>query len=120
VQDPQIYINELGVELNCCVEPERLAIINSSHQVFIGFESFFFANSENMEQFLEEPYRYCGKLTDPVSKERFTPSDNSPTATYNGRQYVFASASTHSMFEAMPEMHYLPNYKMLPNDTSAN
>ena len=120
MQDPQNYLKELGVKLTCCVDPARPAILDSAHQTFIGFESFFFADSANKARFMDDPYRYCGTLTDPVSKERFIPGEGSPTATYNNRQYVFASASSQSMFEAMPEMYYLPNYKMLPKDSTAS
>ena len=120
MQDPQIYLNELGVEVTCCVDPSRLAVVDSLHRVFLGFESFFFADSANMASFMSDPYRYCGTLTDPVTKYRFVPTDQSPVAMYEGRQYVFASASSHSMFEAMPAMYYMPNYKMLPKDTSVS
>ena len=93
-------------------------MIDSDHRVSIGYETFFFADSGNLREFLADPYQYCGKLTDPVSKARFVPDEESPTAEYKGHTYVFASASTYSMFEAMPDMHYLPNYTMMPKDST--
>lgn len=119
MQDPSLYLNEIGVDLACCVDTVRPAIISDSYRVMLGFESFFFADSAAMLAFLSDIPRYCGVLTDPVTKDRFRPDENSPWLDYNGQTYLFASASSHSMFEAMPAMYYLPNYSMLPRDSTA-
>ena len=118
MQDPARYINELGVELTCCVDPSRSAIVNSNYMVMLGFESFFFADSANMSKFLDDIPRYCGGITDPVSKKRFLPNKNSPESEFMGSTYLFASDLTHGTFEEMPSMYYLPNYKMLPRDST--
>jgi len=118
VQDPARYINELGVELTCCVDPSRSAIVNSNYLVMLGFESFFFADSANMSRFLDDIPRYSGGITDPVSKERFPPNKNSPKSEFMGSTYLFSSELTHETFEKMPSMYYLPNYKMLPRDST--
>ena len=118
MQDPEIFLNELGTELNCCVDNSRPAVIDAAYRVSLGYETYFFADSTNLNAFLEKPYRYCGRLTDPITKKRFAPTVDSPTAEYHGHTYVFASASTHSMFESMPDMYYLPNYTMLPKDST--
>jgi len=118
VQDPARYINELGVELTCCVDSSRSAIVDSNYMVMLGFESFFFADSSNMSKFLDDIARYSGGITDPVSKERCLPNKNSPKSEFMGSTYLFASESTHGTFEEMPSMYYLPNYKMLPRDST--
>ena len=118
MQDPARYINELGVELTGCVDPSRSAIVDSNYLVMLGFESFFFADSANMSKFLDNIFRYCGGLTDPVSKERFLPNKNSPRSEFMGSTYLFASELSLGTFEEMPSMYYLPNYKMLPPDST--
>ena len=118
MQDPARYINELGVKLTGCVDPSRLAIIDSSYMQMLGFESFFFADSANMSKFLDNIFRYCGGLTDPVSKERFLPNENSPRSEFMGSTYLFASELSLGTFEEMSSMYYLPNYKMLPPDST--
>ena len=118
MQDPARYINELGVELTCGVDPSRSAIVDSSYMQMLGFETFFFADSANMSRFLDNIPQYSGGITDPVSKERFLPSKNSPESEFMGSIYLFASDMTHGTFEKMPSMYYLPNYKMLPKDST--
>ena len=118
MQDPAFYLNEIGVELACCVEPSRPAVISDDYRVMIGFESFFFSDSTALRAFFSELPRFCGTLTDPVTKERFHPDSESPRFDYNNRTYLFASESSYSMFKAMPDMYYLPNYSMLPPDST--
>ncbi len=119
MQDPARYINELGVKLTDCVDPSRSAIVDSNYMVMIGFETFFFADSANISRFLNNIPRYSGGITDPVSKERFLPNSNSPKSEFMGSTFIFASESTHGTFDEMPSMYYLPNYKMLPKDSTA-
>ena len=118
MQDPARYLNELGVELICCVDSLRSAIVDSNYLVMLGFESFFFADSVNMSRFLDDIPRYSGALTDPVSKERFLPSKSSPKSEFMGSTFLFASDLTHETFDKMPSMYFLPNYKMLPKDST--
>ena len=118
MQDPARYINELGIELTGCVDRSRSAIVDSSYMVMLGFESFFFADSANMSKFMDDIPRYSGGITDPVSKERFLPDKNSPESEFMGSTFIFASELTHGTFEKMPSMYYLPNYKMLPKDST--
>lgn len=114
MQDPETFLNQLGVQVNCCVNPSRPAVLDSLHRVFVGYESFFFSDAAAREKFLSNIPRYCGRLTDPVTRERFVPTVQTPTARHNGRLYMFASEASHSLFAAMPEMYHLPNHKMLP------
>ncbi|MCH7947710.1 MAG: hypothetical protein IIC66_07935 [candidate division Zixibacteria bacterium] len=118
MQDPARYINELGVKLTGCVDPSRSAIVDSNYMVMLGFETFFFADSANMTKFMDDIPRYSGGITDPVSKERFTLNKNSPKSEFLGSTFFFASELTHGTFEKMPSMYYLPNYKMLPKDST--
>ena len=84
----------------------------------LGFETFFFADSANISIFLDDIPRYSGGITDPVSKERFLPNKNSPKSEFMGGTFIFASELTLGAFDKMPSMYYLPNYKMLPKDST--
>ena len=117
MQDPARYINELGIKLNCSVDPSTPAKIESDYFVAIGFESFFFADSANLLKFLDDIPVYCGQLTDPISRERFSPDGNSPNYEFMGQLFFFTSAANRSVFENMPLMYNFPNYKMLPKDS---
>lgn len=119
MQDPAFYLNEIGVSLPDGIDSERPAVISDDYRVMIGFESFFFADSASLALFLADLTAHCGILTDPVTLERFRPDSESPRLEYNNRVYLFATAASHSRFAAMPDMYYLPNYAMLPADSTA-
>ncbi len=119
MQDPEIYLNELGLELTCAVDPSRSAVIDSLHRVRIGYECYFFADHGAKEEFLAHVTDYCGRLTDPVTGERFSPNASSAVREYEGVDYYFANEGNAAKFEAMPAMYYLPAHAMLPKDSTA-
>lgn len=100
------------------MNPSKPAIIDTAHRVYVGYETYFFADSSSMTRFLSDPSRCCGMLTDPVSLKRFRPNRQSPSTTYNNRMYLFFSDSTKQMFDMMSDMYAYPNLKMLPKDTT--
>jgi YHS domain-containing protein len=118
VQDPEIFLNDLGLSLSCAVESSRPAIIDASHRYAIGFETFFFSDSAAMQEFASDISRYCGTLTDPVSLERFRPSADSPRSTLRERIYLFASDSTKQIFDMMPDNYAWPQHHMIPLDSA--
>jgi hypothetical protein len=118
VQNPEVFLNQLGLNLACAMDPSRPAVLDSAHRAFIGFESYFFADRAAMEEFSADPLRYCGVLTDPVTLKRFRPRPESPTSIYHDRTYVFLSDSTRQIFDMMSDMYAHPNFKMLPKDST--
>jgi YHS domain-containing protein len=70
VQDPEIYLNELGLAFPCIVEPKRPARLDAAHRVLVNHEVYFFSSDETKERFLENPRKWCGLVTDPVTRER--------------------------------------------------
>lgn len=105
-QDPERYLREMKVALRCPVHPARRAIFDSSLRVKLNQDVFFFSSVSAMKLFRKDPLRYCGRLTDPVSRARFRPSKQSPHVTFRGRDYYFAADSTLVRFQAEPERFY--------------
>jgi len=113
VQDPEFFLNQLGVQLSCVVDTSQPAVIDSTHRISIGYETFFVASDQARREFESDIVRYCGILTDPVTKARFRPTQDSPRERYNDREYYFASDNSRRMFGAMPDMYADPAYRMI-------
>ena len=113
MKGPEQYLNELGVKLACAVDPTRPATIDAAHRALVNYEAYFVADAAALETFVAEPYRFTGKVTDPVSRARFLPTAESPSRSYGGRLFYFASTETSGKFDAevtrygtpMPSMH---------------
>lgn len=105
-QDPERYLRPMKVSLRCPVRPARRAILDSSLRLKLNQDIFFFSSMSAMKLFRKDALRYCGILTDPVSRERFRPTKQSPHVTFRGREYYFAADSTLARFQAQPERFY--------------
>lgn len=114
MQDPQIQLGELGVTLPDPVEPSRSAVIDAAHRSFVNWEIFFFADGETKARFDADPARYCGVLTDPVSRQRFRPGTRSPVSRYDGRTYLFLTDDHKAAFDADPSAYATVNFDMIP------
>ena len=108
VQGPEQYLNELGVTLSCAVDPSRSAIIDAAHRALVNYEAYFFADEATKEAFMAEPYRFTGRVTDPVSRARFAPTSNSPVRSHGGRLFYFSSAETAATFDTDPGKYGTP------------
>lgn len=112
MQDPQVYLKQLGVHLMCPIYPDREAVIDAGHRTYVNHEIYFFSDLEALEQFKKHPLRWCGMLTDPVTGARLHPSEASPRFDYKGRPYFFSTPATRAAFEADPEPLANPKRKM--------
>ena len=81
----------------------RAAKIDSTLRVFVGHDLFFFSDAKAKATFSAHPLRYCGRLTDVVSRARFAPTVKSPHTVFRGRPYYFAGPETFAQFQAMPD-----------------
>ncbi len=113
MQDPEIFINELGLTLPCAMYPDKKALIDAAHRSYVNYEMYFFSDSLAKAEFDSEPLQHCGTLTEPVTRARFRPTDKSPHLTYNNRPYYFVSDSSLHEFQAMPEMYATASFDML-------
>jgi YHS domain-containing protein len=116
VKDPEVYLNDLGIHLNGAVSDDHPAVIDTAHKRYVNWEVYFMANDDAVRAFDADPLRYCGLVTDPVSKKRFRPDENSPKTVYNDRIYYFESAANLEAFNNMPEGLANPALKMVPKD----
>lgn len=116
MKDPQIYLNELGVELTCVVSEEGAAVIDEARRRYVNWEVYFLSSEEAVGAFDFDPLRYCGLVTDPVSKTRFRPDEDSPKTVYQDRVYYFESAANLEQFDQMPEGMANPAHTMVPKD----
>ena len=112
MQDPEAYLDSIGVTLRCPVHRDRDAILIVELRKRIGHETFFFSSPQAMEEFDRQPLRYVDRLTDPVSEERFTPTEHSPVVAHAGRDYYFESEETRNAFRGDPGMYAEPRIAM--------
>lgn len=108
MQGPEQYLNELGITLSCAVDPSRPAILDASMRALVNHEAYFFSGDVAMKAFQAEPYRYTGKVTDPVSLVRFIPTAESPTRSYGGRLFYFSTNETAAAFDADLARYSIP------------
>ena len=98
-----MYLQQAGLELPCAVEPQQHALLDAKLRAFVNHEVYFFSNQRARRRFLKDPPRYCGLLTDPVSRRRFKPAPGSPHLEYQERWFYFSSDSTRTAFQAAPD-----------------
>jgi len=118
VQGPEKYLNELGITLPCAVDSTRPAIIDVAHRALVNYEAYFVADDAALKAFVAEPYRYAGKVTDPVSRARFVPTSRSPTRSQAGRLFYFESSETATTFDTDPMRYGTPMPTMHAKDQS--
>jgi YHS domain-containing protein len=99
VQGPDHYLKELGIRLPCAVDPSRTAVLETSHRALVNYEAYYFSDDAAMKAFNAEPYRYTGKVTDPVSMVRFVPTADTPTRSFGGRLFFFSTNETATTFD---------------------
>jgi len=105
VKDPEHYLTYRETQVPCAVHPTRTAQLIPAMRARINHEIFYFSGAEARQRFLKDPTRYCGYLTDPVSRARFRPDEDSPRLEFGDRQYYFQSDSTRNRFGADPGAH---------------
>ena len=114
MKDPEVYLTALELAVPCAVSDYDPARLDAEHRSYVNWEVYFFSNLARKAEFEDDPLRYCGTVSDPVSKERFSPTTASPRYDYNGRPYYFSSQATMATFRTMPDSLAQPSSKMLP------
>jgi YHS domain-containing protein len=98
----------MRASLSCPVHPERPARFENELRSFVNWEAYFFSDAAAKTSFDVEPWRWCGRVTDPVTRARFVPTETSPRAAHGGRPYFFQSDSTRTVFLADAERYAKP------------
>lgn len=105
-KDPERYLRTMKVALHDPIYPKKNAVFDSSVKATLNQDIFFFSSVAALKQFKKDPLRYCGLLTDPVTRARFKPTKSSPHVAFRGRDYYFVDATTLARFQADPEKFY--------------
>lgn len=114
MQGPEPYLNDFDVQLPCAVDSSAQAILDPAHRVFVNHEIYYFSSDVARQQFEAEPFRFTGKVTDPVTLARFHPDASSPMRTAAGRLFYFESGETVGRFDADPALYSTPMPTMQP------
>ena len=102
----------MKAHLKCAVNPSRDALIDASHRAFLNHEVYYVSDDEALKSFVSAPFRYSGKVTDPVSLSRFQPTGSSPVRSFGGRLFYFASNETVVKFDSDPRLYGTPKPTM--------
>ena len=113
MQDPETFLNALDLTLPCVVHPNRTAVLDPDHRIFVNREIYFVSSPEAVLEFKEASWRYTGPVTDPVTGARFQPDETSPRREHDGRVYYFSSGKSLTQFAANPESYTTPMLGMV-------
>jgi YHS domain-containing protein len=113
VKDPETYLNELGITLACAVNPERQAVLDEDHRIFVNWETYFVSSATARAEFFANPAAYAGLVTDPVTRERFRPDSGARAVTYADRLFLFAHESSRKTFQEDPKRYATPMLGMV-------
>lgn len=103
MKDPERYLVAQKLEFSCPVRPARPARLEAALRAFVNHEIFYFSDASALASFRKDPTRYCGPVTDPVTRQRFQPSRGSPRYDFGGRPYFFVDRLTLRTFVAIPD-----------------
>ena len=101
-----------GLAFSDFFDPRAPAVLDAEHCVRLNYEAWFFADDAGRQRFLADPLANCGLLTDPVSKQRFRPRRDAPSAQAGGVTFYFENDAQRALFEADPERYRLPHWAM--------
>lgn len=118
MEDPEVYLAELGISLSCATADGQPARLDSTTRCYVNYEIFFFSDESERTRFESDPLQYCGIVTDPISRQRFRPTSLSPRFDCNDHPYYFFTEENMATFATSPMMYATPNYKMLPKDST--
>jgi YHS domain-containing protein len=101
--EPERYLRLRHVELPSALDGTRPARIDRAFRARVNHELYYFADSTLLRRFQADPLRYCGLVTDPISKRRFRPGARSPRLDFRGRPYFFENRLDREVFSALPD-----------------
>jgi len=76
--------------------------------MLVNYEAYYLSGSDALGKFIQEPWRYTGQVTDPVSKVRFQPDADSLMTMAAGRVFFFSSQANAESFAATPDKYSTP------------
>jgi YHS domain-containing protein len=91
------------VSISCLNHPERPAVLHANLRAFVNHEVYFFCDQRSLGRFKKNPLKWCGLVTDPVSRARFQPTKESPRWDYGDQPFFFTSLENMETFKATPD-----------------
>jgi len=85
----------------------------------VNFEFYYFADEAGKKRFEEDPLRWCGSVTDPVSRSRFRPTEASARLDYEQIPFYFDSEDTQQQFAARPDSFSVMHVRMRTPEEAA-
>ena len=122
VQDPLPNILKHNISFLGTIDKSKSAVVSDSTIRQVNWETFLFSDKSAAEKFDNNPIKYCGILTDPITRQRFRPGVDSPTSEYEGRKFYFWTIESKETFDRMPAYYSAPNIKMeeLEDESDSN
>lgn len=96
----------------CAVYPDQPAIVDAGHRAFVNHEVYYFGSGEALTAFVAGPWKYTGRVTDPVSLDRFEPTPETMVRSHGGRLFYLASAANAATFDSDPATYGIPRPMM--------
>ena len=112
MQGPELYLKEMGATLFDVVHPDQPAMIDAGHRAFVNYEVYYFSSPEALREFVSAPWKYTGKVTDPISMDRFQPTAESPHRSFGGRLFFLQSADHATTFDSDSTTYGVPRPAM--------
>lgn len=112
MQDVPEFVRLKELEFQDFLDHRVPAKIDDEYCVRLNYEAFFFGNLWTRERFVSDPVVYCGLLTDPVSRKRFRPTEDSPRSRHEQVTYFFENEELRQRFLEDPEAYRLPGWRM--------
>lgn len=109
----------MGAKLPCPVNKRAMARFEDELKSQVNHEIYFFSDSEAKRKFDERPWKWCGTVTDPVSRERFAPDRKSLREDWMGRAYFFRADTTRAAFLADPAPYAMARAMSSPARTDS-
>jgi hypothetical protein len=94
VKGPERFLDDLEISLNGVVEVDKPAILEPRFRTAVNGHLFWVSSEANLETMRADPYKYTGKLLDPVSHEWFLPGAESPRLDIGEGILLFSTAET--------------------------
>jgi YHS domain-containing protein len=110
--EPEKYLRSLNIRIKCAIDREKDALLSAGSRAFVNYEVYYFSSPARLRDFIAAPHRYSGEITDPISTERFQPSEGSPRRNRGGRAFFFNSEDNANAFDAKTTEFHPPTVEM--------
>lgn len=102
MQGPEPYLEKLGIQLPCAVDPGATAVLEPSHRVIVNGQFYWASSPQRAALLRASPHSYSGPIRDPVTGRWFSPTSASPLRLVGGEFYYFSTVESAEDFDRNP------------------